>query len=110
MDALGDPVVRQVLVATHPSARTVQELFQATGVPMTTLYRKLHELEGLDLVGIERSAITSEGKRVDFYRSRLEEAQLELRDGRFNLRARYRNLAAVRMETIWNSVREEAHR
>jgi len=110
MDALGDPVIRQVLVATHPAPETAQELFQMTGIPLTTLYRKLHELQEIDLVGIERSAITPDGKRVDYFRSRLEEAQLELRDGRFQLRARYRNLSAARMETLWGSVRQEAGR
>lgn len=110
MDALGDPVNRQILVHTHALPRTVQELFQGTGVPLTTLYRKLHELEEIDLVGIERSAITPDGKRVDFYRSRLEEVQMELREGHFGLRTRYRNLSATRMEGLWGAVRQEARR
>lgn len=110
MDALGDPVIRQLLGATNHEPRTAQELFQLTGVPLTTLYRKLHELQEIDLVGIERSAITPDGKRVDFFRSRLEEAQVELREGRFSLKTRYRNLSAARMETLWGSVRQEAQR
>ena len=110
MDALGDPVIRQVLGATHHQPKTAQELFQTTGIPLTTLYRKLHELQEIDLVGIERSAITPDGKRVDFFRSRLEEAQLELREGRFSLRARYRNLSAARIDNLWGAVRKEAGR
>lgn len=110
MNALGDPVIRQVLAATHATPRTAQELFQATGVPLTTLYRKLHELQEAELVGVERSAITPDGKRVDFYRSRLEEAHVELREGRFSLRARYRSLSSVRVESLWGAVRQEAGR
>jgi DNA-binding transcriptional ArsR family regulator len=110
MDALGDPVVRQILSGTHASPRTAQELYQITGVPLTTLYRKLHELQEIDLVGIERAAITPDGKRVDFYRSRIEEVHVELREGRFGLRARYRNLSATRMEGLWGAVRKEAER
>lgn len=110
LDAVGDPVVRAILGATHARSMTVQELFQTTGAPLTTLYRKVHELQSIDLVGVERSAITPDGKRVEFYRSRVEEAQIELRDGRFVLRARYRNLSALRMEGLWGAVREEARR
>jgi hypothetical protein len=110
LDALGDPVVRRILVATDRQARTAPELSQTTGVPLTTLYRKLHELEAAQLLGVERSAITPDGKRVDFYRSRVEEVHVELRTGRFSLRTRYRNLAAVRMEGLWGAVREEARR
>jgi DNA-binding transcriptional ArsR family regulator len=110
LDALGDPVVRRILASIDGEARTAPELSQATGVPLTTLYRKLHELEESDLVGIERSAITPDGKRVDFYRSRVEELHLELRTGRFSVKTRYRNLAAVRMEGLWGAVREEVRR
>jgi hypothetical protein len=110
MDALGDPVIRRVLVETHPGPKTVQELYQSTGIPLTTLYRKLHEMQDIDLVGIERSAITPDGKRVDFYRSRLEEVQVELKEGRFGVRSRPRNLTATRMESLWGSVRREAGR
>jgi hypothetical protein len=110
LDAVGDAAVRRILAAIDGQARTAPELALATGVPLTTLYRKLHELEATGLVGIERSAITPDGKRVDFYRSRVEELHLELRTGRFTCRARYRNLTAVRMEGMWGAVREEAHR
>lgn len=110
LDALGDGVVRRILSATDGAARTAPELNQATGVPLTTLYRKLHELEALGLIGIERSAITGDGKRVDFYRSRLEEARVDVRAGTFTLSARYRNLSAVRMENLWGKVRAEVRR
>jgi DNA-binding transcriptional ArsR family regulator len=110
MDSLGDPVIRRVLVETHHRPRSVQELFQATGVPLTTLYRKLHEMTELELVGIERSAITPDGKRVEFYRSRLEEVQVELKEGRFGVRSRARSLTATRMENMWGAARQEAGR
>ncbi len=110
LDTLGDPVVRRILGATDGTARTAPDLNQATGVPLTTLYRKIHELEELGLIGIERSAITPDGKRVDFYRSRLEEARVEVRGGVFRLEARYRSLTAVRMERLWGQVREEVRR
>jgi hypothetical protein len=110
MDALGDPVIRRVLVETHDGPKTVQELFQSTRIPLTTLYRKLHEMTTMDLVGVERSAITSDGKRVEFYRSRLEEVQVEMKEGRFGVRARSRNLSATRMENLWGAVRKEAGR
>ncbi len=108
LDALGDPVVRRILSATDAAARTAPDLNLVTGVPLTTLYRKIHELEALGLLGIERSAITPDGKRVDFFRSCLAEARVELRGGRFLLQARYRNLASVRMGSMWGKVREEA--
>ena len=110
MDALGDPVIRRVLSETHGGPKTVQELYQVTGIPLTTLYRKLHEMTDLDLVGVERSAITADGKRVEFYRSRLEEVQVEMKEGRFGVRARSRNLSATRMENLWGAVRKEAGR
>lgn len=110
LDALGDPAARGILLMLNDGPHSAQELLQTNHIPQSTLYRKLHDLQQLGLVGIQRTAITNEGKRVDLYRSLLEELKVDL-DGRLiHIQVRFRDLAAERLKDIWHRVQAEAHR
>src|SRR5690348_13158478 len=85
LDALGDSASRRILLMLHDSPRSAQEILQTNHIPQSTLYRKLHELQELGVVAIQRTAITPEGKRVDLYRSLLEEFRVELKGGTLSL-------------------------
>ena len=89
---------------------SAQEMLNANEIPQSTLYRKLHELEEIGLVGIQRTAITSEGKRVDLYRSLLEQLNVELKEDTLRIDVRFRDLAAERLHDLWRDVRKEARR
>lgn len=110
LDALGDAAARGILLMLSDHARSAQELLQANRIPQSTLYRKLHDLQQLGLVGIQRTAITSEGKRVDLYRSLLEELRVELQGTQLRIQVRFRDLSAERLKEMWRDVRKEAAR
>src|SRR5208282_4637960 len=78
LDALGDSAARGILLMLSDAPHSAQEILAAHHIPQSTLYRKIHELEQLGLIGIQRTAITPEGKRVDLYRSLLEELKVDL--------------------------------
>lgn len=92
------------------SPRSAQDLLAAERIPQSTLYRKLHDLQDLGLVGIQRTAITPEGKRVDLYRSLLEELRVEMLGAELRIQARFRDLSAERLKDMWRDVRKEAGR
>ena len=108
LDALGDPAARGILLMLNDAARSAQELLQSNQIPQSTLYRKIHDLQQLGLVGVQRTAITAEGKRVDLYRSLLEELRVDLAGGSLRIEVRFRNLSAERLKQMWHRVREEA--
>jgi len=110
LDALGDSASRGILLMISDAPRSAQDLLAANHIPQSTLYRKLHELEQLGLVGIQRTAITSEGKRVDLYRSLLAELSVDLQGTQLRIQARFRDLSAERLKDMWRDVRTEAKR
>ena len=87
---------------------SAQEMLQHNRIPQSTVYRKLHDLQELGLVGVQRSAITPDGKRVDLYRSLLEEIRVEMRGPELRIDVRFRDLASERLGDLWKSVRSEA--
>ncbi|HZY70245.1 MAG TPA: helix-turn-helix domain-containing protein [Thermoplasmata archaeon] len=110
LDAIGDPVARQIVLMLNDVPHSAQELLQANHIPQSTLYRRLHELQELGVVGIQRTAITTDGKRVDLYRSLLEEFKVELKGTRLDVTFKLRDLASERVRELWSAVRKEANR
>ncbi|HYK93786.1 MAG TPA: hypothetical protein VEY07_07080 [Thermoplasmata archaeon] len=110
LDALGDPASRGILLMLNESPRSAQEMLLTNHIPQSTLYRKLHDLQQLGLVGIQRTAITPDGKRVDLYRSLLEELRVDLAGGALRIQVRFRDLSAERLKDMWHQVRSEARR
>lgn len=107
LDALGDPAARGILLMLSDAPRSAQELLVANRIPQSTLYRKIHELQDLGLIGIQRTAITPEGKRVDLYRSLLEELKVDLQGRELRIQARFRDLSAERLKQMWHGMQKE---
>ena len=110
LEALGDRWSREILLMLNESPRSAQEIQTVNRIPQSTLYRKLHELGEIGLVGVQRSVISPDGKRVELYRSLLDELKVELRGARIRIDVRFRDLAAERLKEMWRDVRKEAGR
>jgi DNA-binding transcriptional ArsR family regulator len=110
LDALGDPAAREILLMLNDAPLSAQEMLAANRIPQSTLYRKLHDLQEIGLVGVQRTAITPEGKRVDLYRSLLERLAVEMYGRTLRIEVKYRDLASERLQTMWKDFRREAAR
>jgi DNA-binding HxlR family transcriptional regulator len=110
LEALGDRWSREILLMLNDTPRSAQEMQATNRIPQSTLYRKLHELGEIGLVGVQRSVISPDGKRVELYRSLLDELKVEMRGARLRIDVRFRDLAAERMKEMWRDVRKEAGR
>jgi DNA-binding HxlR family transcriptional regulator len=110
LEALGDRWAREILLLLSDGPRSAQEIQSSNRMPQSTLYRKLHELSEIGLIGIQRSVISPDGKRVELYRSLLEELTVEMRGTRLTIDVRFRDLSSERLKELWQSVRERAAR
>jgi DNA-binding HxlR family transcriptional regulator len=110
LEALGDRWAREILLLLSDGPRSAQEIQASNRMPQSTLYRKLHELSEIGLIGIQRSVISPDGKRVELYRSLLEELTVEMRGTRLTIDVRFRDLSSERLKELWQSVRQQAGR
>jgi DNA-binding HxlR family transcriptional regulator len=110
LEALGDRWCREILRMLNEVPRSAQEILASNGIPASTLYRKLHELTDIGLIGIQRSMISSDGKRVELYRSRLDELRVEVRGAGLRIDVRLRDLAAERLKEMWRNLRPDPSR
>ncbi len=81
LKALADEYSRIIILSTIQKAKSAVELSSEKNLPISTVYRRLHELEEAKLVAIERSMITEDGKKFDLYRSTVASVSVSFNPG-----------------------------
>ena len=76
--AAGDEYARKILASTLSSGKSVEDISVETGIPVSTCYRRVHELLTLDLLKLEKIVITDTGKKHETFRSILKDAKISL--------------------------------
>ncbi len=104
LGALGDPTSRTLLLELTRSEQDVHSLVVRTGLPQSSVYRHLKEMQASHLVRISRLAFTSEGRKVEIFRSSVREARLYLEAGRLRVEVVPAEDAADRIVSMWSEV------
>jgi len=104
--ALGDPVARGLMVALAQEEADAHRLVVRTGFSQSSVYRKLRELQDDGIVRVARFAFTSDGKKVEVYRSAWREVHISLSEGALRVEARPAGDSADRLGSLWRKVRD----
>ncbi len=78
VEAVSDTSSRAILNSTVPSGKSIEEITTESGIPLSTAYRRVHELCAKGLLVTERVVVTSRGKRCSIYRSALQGAKIDI--------------------------------
>ncbi len=77
-NALASSATRHIISQCIREARAVRDLSNRTGLPLASAYRHVARLVEDQILVIERSAMTADGKPFDLYRSRIRFARVEV--------------------------------
>lgn len=83
--ALSDDYSRGILGSIVVKGKTIEEMCDEMGIPVSTAYRRVHELHEAGLVVVERILLSRDGKRRTVYRSTLREMKIEFELGRYRV-------------------------
>ncbi len=72
LKALADEYSRAILASIMDKTKSVIEISMECKIPMSTAYRRIHELEENRLVQVMGSTINDDGKRYYLYRSKIK--------------------------------------
>ncbi|MCI4329232.1 MAG: helix-turn-helix domain-containing protein, partial [Thermoplasmata archaeon] len=108
LKALGDPVSLGVLAALSRNGRDVHSVVLETGLPQSSVYRKLHELTSLGLVGVDRFAFTSEGRKVELFGLRMRAIYVEVARGQVRVEVVSRRDSSDNVHAMWDEVRRRS--
>lgn len=68
----------KIVMSTIEDCKTVFEICKENDLPISSTYRKIKKLKDLGLLFIDRIVINEKGKKVVFYKSKIQSVELIL--------------------------------
>jgi predicted transcriptional regulator len=75
---LADEYSRKILASALNEPRSVEDLSKENGIPLSTCYRRVHDMLREGVVVVEKIVVTADGKRYELYRSGFSSLTLRL--------------------------------
>ena len=79
IEALADAESRAILFSIIRKGNTAAELSDKLKIPLSSVYKKLADLEELTLIKVEKWMLSDKGRKYKVYRSRISKADISIR-------------------------------
>jgi uncharacterized protein YjiK len=79
MEALADAQSRAILFSIIKQGKTAMELSEEHRIPLSSVYKKISDLEEIALVKVDRWLLSDNGKKFKLYKSRISKAEVTIR-------------------------------
>ena len=79
IEALADAESRTILFSIIKKGRTASELSKKYDIPLSSVYKKISDLEELTLIEVEKWLISDKGRKFKVYRSRISKADISIK-------------------------------
>ncbi len=79
MEALADAQSRSILFSIIKQGKTAMELSEEHRIPLSSVYKKISDLEEIALVKVDRWILSDNGKKFKLYKSRISKADVSIR-------------------------------
>ena len=108
MKALSDVYSRNIMFATTSSPKSVEEISMDTHIPISTCYRRVHELIHNGVLFIDRIVLTSDGRKFEIYRSSIKDARIHVEAGRVVVEATPNLDTSNRLYNNWMKIKPDS--
>jgi DNA-binding Lrp family transcriptional regulator len=103
---VSDEYSRKILFAAIPNPMSVDDLSRANDIPMSTCYRRVHELLDMGLLLIERIVVTPEGKRYEVFRSSYRSFSINFGGAGVSATVEVNEDVAEKLRRIWLAMKQ----
>jgi len=76
IEALANTESRAIIFSIIRKGKTATQLSITLKIPLSSVYKKLTDLENLTLIEIEKTILSEKGKRFKVYKSRISKAEI----------------------------------
>ncbi len=77
--ALADSESRSIVFSIIKKGNTATELSDKLKIPLSSVYKKLADLEELTLIEVENLLLSEKGRKYKVYRSRISKADISIK-------------------------------
>lgn len=79
LEALADAQSRSILFSIIKEGMTALELSEKYRIPLSSVYKKISDLEELTLVKVDKWVLSDSGKKFKVYKSRISRAEISIK-------------------------------
>ncbi len=79
IEALADSESRAILFSIIKKGMTASDLSEKLKIPLSSVYKKLSDLEEITLIEVEKWMISDKGRKFKIYKSRISKADISIR-------------------------------
>ena len=79
IEALADAQSRSILFSIIKQGKTAMELSEEHRIPLSSVYKKISDLEEIALVKVDKLVLSENGKKFKLYKSRISKADVTIR-------------------------------
>jgi len=79
IEALADAQSRVILFSIIKQGKTATELSEEHRIPLSSVYKKISDLEDIALVKVDKWMISDNGKKFKIYKSRISKADVSIK-------------------------------
>ena len=79
IEALADAESRAIIFSIIRKGKTASNLSESLKIPLSSVYKKLSDLEDLTLIEIEKTILSENGRRFKIYKSRINKAEISIK-------------------------------
>ena len=76
IEALADAESRAIIFSITRKGKTASSLCESLKIPLSSVYKKLADLEDLTLIEVEKTILSDKGRRFKVYKSRINKAEI----------------------------------
>ncbi len=105
--ALSNDYSRRILLSLASKGKSAEEVSQEDLIPISTCYRRIHDLLRCGLLSVEEIVLTATGRKYETYKSTFKEIKINLQYGQISVDATPNQDRADRLQNMWSSMNSQ---
>lgn len=106
--ALSDEYSRKIILSIISESLPIDEISKEQNIPISTCYRRIHEMLEFGVIKPDRTIIREDGKKYVCYKSAIKNATISMDAGMLKVDVVVNKDPSERLDSIWSSVRGSA--
>ena len=105
VQGLADDYSRKILLSAIPAAKSVEDMSRENDIPLSTCYRRVHELVDAQMLVVEKIIVTADGKKYEMLRSAYRAISVSFDGGTMKVEATVNEDVAEKLRRLWFSMK-----
>ncbi|MBI3859364.1 MAG: helix-turn-helix transcriptional regulator [Thaumarchaeota archaeon] len=101
MQGLADEYSRKILLSTIPTSKSVDDISRENDIPLSTCYRRVHELLDSQIIVVDKIIVTGDGKKYELLRAAYRSVTVSFEDGMMKVEAVINEDVAEKLRRLW---------